>query len=293
MLYYCKNHQADFVPDKIKKELEQYKFVFNPSFVLFKKIQYWAFRCYSELHKEILAVIYIYDENSSSLTIHNLNPIFKEQYGIKPADPKLLRIEDKVYCTLNTGYSAKTQNSVFLIQITGNLDIKRCNIEKRSMVEKNWAFFEQNGKLKMLYSISPVCKIYTLSSVNQDEMFFEEERQVKNNLGSLSIGTQPVLNNNTIYLMAHRKYSFLKKRLYLGVPVTIDLNTLDVKASSVSLVHSLMSMFGSTFRFNKNLISCTYISGLQMNFADQKAKITYGINDVSWQAMQVNLNDLW
>jgi hypothetical protein len=292
MLYYCKSHQADFLPESIKKDLEQYKFVFNPSFVSFNNIQYWTFRCYSNIRKEILAIIYIYDENLSSLKIHDLNSIFRERHNLKPADPKLLRIGDNIYCTLNTGYSAKIENSVFLIKLTENLEIKRCIIENRSMVEKNWAFFEQEGKLKMLYSISPLCKIYTLSSVNKDEMFFEKEKEVKNNLTPLSIGTQPVVSKSKIYLIAHRKYSFLRKRLYLGVPVTLDMNTLEVKMGSVYLVHSLRSMFGSTFRFNKNLISCTYISGLQINFKNNLAKITYGINDVSWKSIEIDLEEI-
>jgi hypothetical protein len=294
MLYYCKNHQKDFVPDLIKKDLEQYKFVFNPSFVSLNTTQYWAFRCYSELRKEILAIIYIYDESNSSLLIHDLNAIFKEKYDLKPADPKFFRIKDKVYCTLNTGYSANTENSVFLMQISEDkFNIRRCVIEKRSMVEKNWAFFEQDGVMKMLYSISPICKTYALSSESESEVFFKEEKAVRNNLNSISIGTQPIINDNIIYLVGHRKYSFLKKRLYLGVPVKIDMKTLSVKKGPVFLVHSLFSMLGNRFKFNKNLISCTYISGLQLNFADQQAKITYGINDVSWQTMQVNLDDLW
>jgi len=293
MLYYCKNHQKDFVPDIIKKDLKQYKFVFNPSFVFSNTNQYWAFRCYCERRKEILSIIYIYDELLSSILIYDLNPIFKDKYNLKPADPKLFKIEDKVYCTLNSGFSADSENSIFLIRFAQNLDIKRCIIPKRSMVEKNWAFFEQGGKIKMLYSVSPICKIYRLASINSEEMFFEEEIEVRNDLHSLSIGTQPIVNDDKLYLIGHRKYSVLNKRLYLGVPIVIDMKTWSVKKGSAFLVHSLASMLGSRFRFNKNLISCTYISGLHIDFINKQAKITYGINDITWNNIQVELKDLW
>lgn len=292
-MLYCKNHQSNFVPETIQTDLKRFKYVFNPSFVFYENIQYWAFRCYSENKKEILAVIYIYHEQSLTFKVYDLNPIFKERYDLKPADPKLLRIGDKIYCTLNTGYSAKIQNSVFLIQITDKLDIKRCNIRKRSMVEKNWAFFEQNGQLKMLYSVSPICKIYALSSVNEDEFLFEPEVEINNSIGSLTIGTQPVVNNGKMYLIGHRKYSLLNKRLYLGVPIIIDMKTWLVKKGSVFLVHSLGSMFGSRFRFNRNLISCTYFSGLQINFEQQQAQLTYGVNDVAWNSVAFGVKDLW
>jgi len=293
MLYYCKDHKADFLPEQIKLDLEQYKYVFNPSFVLTDRTEYWAFRCYSESRKEILALIYIYDQENSSLTIHDLNTVFKDKYQTKPADPKLFKIKDKVYCTLNTGYSATVQNSVFLLHIGDEIDIKRCVIKKRNTVEKNWAFFEHQGKLKMLYSISPVCKTYTLSSTEDDQMYFEEDRVLKNNLKSISIGTQPIINGDTMYLIGHRKFSVLNKRLYLGVPVRININTLNVETKPVFLVHSLLAMLGNRFKFNRNLISCTYSSGLQIDFTSRRARLSYGVNDISWATMQVDLDDLW
>lgn len=293
MLYYFKNHLSDYVPEQIKKDLAQYKFVFNPSFVFDGLIQYWAFRCYAEASNEILSIIYIYDESSSSLTVHNLNPTFQKRYGIKASDPKLLKIGDTIYCTLNSGYSAKTNNSIFLINVSAGLLIKRCVIKSRSRVEKNWAFFEQEGTLKLLYSISPICKTYSLLSETEDELFFAPEREVMNGLPSLSIGTQPIQKDNNLYLISHKKYSFLKKRLYMGVPVKIDLNTLTLETGSVSLVHSLKSMLGARFRFNKNLISCTYVSGLQINFDNSRVKITYGVNDISWESVEVSYSDIW
>jgi hypothetical protein len=230
------------------------------------------------------------------LHVNSLNKLFSEKFNERPADPKLFVVKNKICCTLNSGFVSTGQNSVYFMNIDSLANIhnlKTCVIKQRNSVEKNWAFFEQNGVLKLLYSVSPVCRVYALKSETEHELHFELEKESENKLLEYSIGTQAQIKNGFLYLITHQKYFFKGKRLYMGVPVKVNMTDLTVMISTKRIAHSLLALLGDKFKFNKNLISCTYFSGLQICDENDVAKITYGINDIKWNSSTIKINKLW
>lgn len=259
-------------------------------------IEYWAFRCFDETKNLILCNLYSYNKATDTLHVNCLNKLFTEKFNERPADPKLFVIRDKICCTLNSGFVSEGQNSVYFMNIDIQVNIhnlKKCIIQQRNSVEKNWSFFEQNGILKLLYSISPICKVYILKAETEQELFFELEKETENKLPEYSIGTQPQIKNGFLYLITHKKYFFNGKRLYIGIPAKVNMSDLTVILSTKKIVHSLLTLLGSKFKFNKNLISCTYFSGLQISDENDIAKITYGVNDISWSSSKIKIEKLW
>ena len=57
-------------------------------------------------------------------------------------------------------------------------------------------------------------------------------------------------------------------------------------------IHSLWSLLGSKFKFNKNLRSCTYFSCLH-KLDINTCVIGYGINDVNWRLKKVRIHKIW
>ena len=294
MIFRCKTHANDFLPNEIRKDLTQYKFVFNPSFVICNDTEYWAFRCYLERQKEILCIIYIFNKTSRELKIIDLNSLFKVKYNVRPADPKLLLLNNKVYCTLNSGHISDGENDVFLFRIDSEmLDIKKCIISNRNRIEKNWSFFEQDREIGMLYAVTPICKVYSCYKEDEEAIYFTLKKEIDTTLPEYSIGTQLQVKGSEGFLIAHKKIVLKGKRIYLGVPLKIDFETLTVIVGSYKMIHSFRAILGSKFKFNRNLMSCTYFSGLQINFERNNAKITYGINDVAWGSSIVKIDKLW
>ena len=54
---------AKIIPKQLKKELEHYQYVFNPSYVHFNNLNYLAVRVYDEAVKSIVSKLYIWDDN--------------------------------------------------------------------------------------------------------------------------------------------------------------------------------------------------------------------------------------
>lgn len=282
------------LPSILKEELGKYSFVFNPSFVFGDLQSYWAFRCFDEKNKAIICLIFILNRKDEIEKKIDLNDVFEAKFGCRPADPKLFSLGGEVFFTINTGYSQQEYNRVFLCNWNnGELVIRDCHIDsKRSVVEKNWMFFLLKNEMYLLYSISPQLKLFKLKSISQSKAFFSVVLSKTVSNRNLSIGTPLIEFGNQLRLIAHEKFKIGKKRMYLGVPVTINLLSNDVKISKEYFFHSLSSLLGDKHKFNKNLLSCSYFSGLQ-KIGEDKTMVSYGINDHHMNFVILNDKNLW
>jgi len=227
------------------------------------------------------------------------------KYGIsKVADPKLFKMGgDDIYITFNTGYS-KTKNEIFFSKVSYE-EISapvQCNYNERNSVEKNWAFFSHEESLYAIYSLNPLIILAAdcqCSSVKAPEINFHKVfEQYLEGSPSLSIGTQllKTSDNGEYLLLAHKKISLRKKRMYLGVLVKFDFQKLLTNEISSTITfgenyifHSLKSLLGSRKKWNKHLFSCTYFSGLSQ--IDDSYILSYGVNDVNFGIKQIQQED--
>lgn len=218
------------------------------------------------------------------------------RFGIAPlADPKLFRLGDEAWVTFNDGYS-DAQNNVYLMRVAPELGPPLlCQLEGRQRVEKNWAFMLDGARLRALYSVDPVRFISAPWPPPQGSSAVAFEHDVaapnehdarKRNGRALSIGTQLASDGESTWLVAHEKWYFRGKRLYLGRATRLDSQRPSaLSCSPRRLSHSLTSLIGARHKPNPRLISCTYFSGIVVR--DGHAILGYGINDVAFHFAEV------
>lgn len=265
-------------------DLHKYKNVFNPSIYLFEGITYLAFRAFStQPSPPFHSYLIKYDPISNVKQEINISEICFSHHIDVCADPKLLLLDNEVWLTFNTGYST-ILNSIYLIKVSGTIGQPyECILDERKTVEKNWAFFKKDNLIQAIYTIYPYRKIY-LAEVDENNNTFKFKFHDKIDckiLGkkkNLSIGTQLLHIGDTGYLIAHKKIKFFNKIIYFGHFVSI-IND-EVKIHPNRFFHSYRSLFGVRKKYNKNLFSCTYFSGLAIK--KDKFLISYGINDTSF-----------
>lgn len=210
------------------------------------------------------------------------------------ADPKLFQLGDALYITFNTGWS-RTENKIYICQVAPALGKPiECLFDGRQDVEKNWAFYGSEEALFALYSLSNGLILKGCIDELRGVVEFKPFGRVcvDNSAKSLSIGTQFLDVCGLKCFIAHRKISVLGKRLYFGVPAIFDEESLRVNLpfAGFYLVHSFRSLLGSRRKLNKNLLSCTYFSGIDS--AGGKLVVSYGVNDDGYGFASFDLGEL-
>lgn len=274
--------------------------LFNPSIAFLDRLTVVAFRAIDKSSKSqnIEAFVALFTESNTCLDLFSLSEYAYQRGIAKAADPKLFKRkhDGSVWLTFNTGY-VQSGNELYVMQIYPHLEEpRRCLLPTRMKIEKNWAFFFDGDQLNAYYSISPLKIIGGESLIGNSktitfrEIYSSDEHSLA---APLSIGTQAVELPNGHGLIGHRKIHMFGKRLYYGVPVGI--RNVDGKymteRSNRQLIHNYTSLLGSRDKHNKNLISCTYFSGL--DFVGDQIVLGYGINDVSFGLAMLNPIQLW
>ena len=289
-----KNYSSEFLPKSIIEIITQYKYAFNPSFVTHEGVSYLAIRVFDDFTNSIYSMLYFW-EDEKNIKIINLTGYFNRT-GIfsKVSDPKLFIMNNNLWGSFNTGYTDKKENKLCLFEMEGSkiINYYLCNYDKRTQVEKNWTFYNINDDLFCLYSICPLI-ILKANSFNDNQVVFEDYYKSDNfQFKNYTIGTPIIKIDKSFYFIAHKKYFIKGKRLYIGKPFKLELLDKPTLTSSKKfLIHSFRSLFGNKHKFNKNLISCTYFSGL--NFKNNKIHLSYGINDVKYNIIALEKNKLW
>lgn len=232
-------------------------------------------------------------------TIEDLTQRNADAGVLNVADPKLTLLRGNVYVTFNSGFSASAENDLYLQQITPVIgQPRRCKLERRQVVEKNWAFFIGNdGVLRAMYSAAPELVVIRADSSEEGSGSVHFEREWSESSGiasSLSIGTQFLdCGNSSRLIVLHRKLQLGGKRLYVGRLARFDLDTRrgSILVSRVPLVHSVLTLLPARRRPNANLISATYFSGLSEDRGD--LLISYGINDLDFGIARIEERNLW
>ena len=207
--------------------------------------------------------------------------------SLRIADPKFFYLGEDVWLTFNSGWHQRS-NQLFIQELHGTRTIE-CLLEPRQTVEKNWVFFRDGDRLRALYSLDPLrtvsASIEDLLNARETGMLSfrwdDDTKSIEPLRGGLSLGTQAVVDGSTLHLIAHEKRHVGKWRLYFGRAVKVNVSgDMSISVNSSRLSHSPLALLGTRPRLNKNLLSCTYFSGIR--FEDNQVILSYGINDRSW-----------
>lgn len=214
------------------------------------------------------------------------------------ADPKLALIGGDVYVTFNSGFTRNEPNDLYLQRITPALaPPRRCQLERRQLVEKNWAFFlGSDGHLRALYAASPELVVIRADGglLGDNEIHFEREWSGSSGVPSaMSIGTQLLASADHNLLVLHRKLQIRGRRAYLGYMARFEYSTRGsaLRVARTPLAHSLPTLLPARSRPNRNLISATYFSGISRDGTD--LVLSYGINDIDFGVARIKEHKLW
>ena len=222
------------------------------------------------------------------------NHFSQQDIGIV-ADPKLFETDNEIWCAFNTGHTSDGLNNIYLFKVFPQIsEPLKCLYDGRQQIEKNWAFFRRNGTWFALYGLSPVTVLKAKeTNITGVLEFGLESKESKLQFQNFSIGTQFCLINGRLFFVCHKKILLGKKRFYLGKLFSFDIEHMEVKkVTKKYLIHSLLSLFGEKKKWNKNLISCTYFSGITYDKSTCKIILGYGINDLHYNIAEIGDNVL-
>ncbi len=261
--------------------------VFNPSIVAVAGGVAVAFRAGRWPGDKPFRAYYLPPDDSCE-TLIDLTGTFALAGSAHICDPKLLKLDNEIWVTFNTGHFEKP-NRIFIAQLHPSLsDPYELILSDRNQIEKNWALFRRNGTLYAVYSVQPLVILRALDRRStartiEFERVQDDAAGATVGQGSLTLGSQLVALDSCASeygAIVHWKLHVGKKRTYIGLPARIRRNG-DILVANIGntyLIHSFRALFGGSILHNPNLLSCTYVSGITI--ADDCALISYGINDI-------------
>ena len=280
---------VEYVTELIKKK--KHENVFNPSLAVVASVTYVSFRAFGTTGaSKFDSFIIKFDSESQFSEEINISELCATYSIAICADPKLVVMENEVWLTFNTGHS-ENENAIYLMKVSNKIGKPyQCILESREKIEKNWAFFKDNNHLHAVYSLTPLVKLKLSNICEQKNIFYFKflnddlaDLKYLQKKSNLSIGTQLLKINDSYNLIAHEKIKIGRKRVYFGRFVEIKNSTVVIHKKR--LIHSYASLLGSRIKHNKNLISCTYFSGLAADGED--FIISYGVNDISFDVKRI------
>jgi hypothetical protein len=277
--------------------------VFNPSVLAIEDSILIALRARATQPRRSMFDAHLLTRSATdAVTAFNLTD-YCATFGINVvADPKLTRLGDSAFVTFNTGHTLSGTNDVVIMQVHPKLTSPLvCQLPHRQRIEKNWAFFGSERHIYAVYRTSPLTIIEAVDATDTTLAFRirhtagagRSSHRLTRQMRSTSLGTQPVRTDRGLAMLVHEKLFVGRRRLYLGRAAVIDnpLRQPRLHLSSKLLCASWRSLAGSGTRYNPNLISATYFSGLTAIRRD--VLIGYGINDVSFGIRQHGWSQLW
>ena len=125
-----------------------------------------------------------------------------------------------------------------------------------------------------------------------EELVFDPDGPAAPTATGLTIGSQLAEYGGAHYLVAHEKWRVASWRAYLVRWVKLrDLTTEpQIEVSPRRLCFSRRALLGQFPKHNRNLLSCTYFSRLQVEGGF--AVLGFGINDVRFGFCEIRMDEL-
>lgn len=224
------------------------------------------------------------------------------------ADPRLFELQGKTWMVWNDG-NRSDGNHQFMVEVAvdGALapaaPAREITIKDgRRKNEKNWAFFEAEGAVWVVYSITPhqILSVDMTSSdarvICQTEVSVEWNARYSETFGALRGGAQPVLVGNRFVNLVHSSFNMPEGREYVAavyefastfpfspvreLPVPVNLGTPKPQATDKAVTNTL----------NHNTSHVVYPTGLVITGDD--VRVSAGVNDSDLAVIAGTLSDL-
>ena len=223
------------------------------------------------------------------------------------ADPRLFYLQGKTWMVWNDGNRAEG-NHQFMVEVDHQTEIRPANPAREIAIndgrrknEKNWSFFEADGKVWVVYSITPhrILSVDMSSSkkvICQVEVTVEWNARYSKYFGALRGGAQPVQVGDKFINLVHSSFNMPEGREYVAavyefsakfpfapvreLPVPVDLGTPKANESGPANENAL----------NPLTSHVVYPAGLVIS--DQKVFVSAGVNDSDFALCRGELADL-
>lgn len=223
------------------------------------------------------------------------------------ADPRLFQLQGKTWMVWNDGNRSEG-NHQFMVELSVQGELKPAGPAReihlkgsRRKNEKNWAFFEAEGKVWVVYSITPheilsVDMTESTRVVCQSEVSVDWNARYSQHFGALRGGAQPVRVGDKFINLVHSSFNMPEGREYVGavyefsakypfqpvreLPVPVDFG----------LPKSSVGEAETEDKLNPTTSKVVYPTGLVINGDD--VAISAGLNDSDMTLVRGTLKDL-
>ena len=223
------------------------------------------------------------------------------------ADPRLFQLQGKTWMVWNDGNRSEG-NHQFMVELSVQGELKPAGLAREIVLngsrrknEKNWAFFEADGKVWVVYSITPheILSVDMSSSTRvicQSEVLVEWNARYSEHFGALRGGAQPVRVGDKFVNLVHSSFNMPEGREYVGavyefsaqypfkpvreLPVPVDFGLPKTPAGEAETENKL----------NPTTSKVVYPTGLVINGDD--VAISAGLNDSDMTLVRGTLKDL-
>jgi hypothetical protein len=143
------------------------------------------------------------------------------------ADPRLFNLQGKTWMVWNDGNRSEG-NHQFMVELDITSELKPAGPAREIVLkgsrrknEKNWAFFEAQGKVWVVYSITPhIILSADLNAVSQvvcqKEVTVDWNSRYSSHFGALRGGAQPVQVGNKFVNLVHSSFNMPEGREYVA-----------------------------------------------------------------------------
>ena len=223
------------------------------------------------------------------------------------ADPRLFNLQGKTWMVWNDG-NRSDGNHQFMVELDLSSELKPAGKAREIVLkgsrrknEKNWAFFEAEGKVWVVYSITPhVILSVDLSSeskvVCQTEVSVSWNSRYSSHYGAFRGGAQPVRVGDKFVNLVHSSFNMPEGREYVAAvyEFSAEYPFAPVKELPIPVNFGLPRLSESEAlkenKLNPTTTEVVYPTGLVVS--GEQVWISAGVNDSDMTLVQGTLKDL-
>ena len=223
------------------------------------------------------------------------------------ADPRLFELQGKTWMVWNDGNRSEG-NHQFMVELSIEDDLKPAGAAREITIndgrrknEKNWAFFEVDGKVYVVYSITPH-KILSVDMSSHERVVCQSEVSVDWNarysehFGALRGGAQPVRVGDKFVNLVHSSFNMPEGREYVAAVYEFSATFPFAPVRELSVPLNLGTPKASENapaaenKLNSTTSHVVYPTGLVIS--GEKVFISAGVNDSDLALIEGTVEDL-
>jgi len=285
-IYFTKHYEETGLISKFENKLSfiDAKSFFNPSFYIDDNLEIIVIRvkkhCPTKERPGKFKLLSYLIVNGKIFILDSLWNNIERIY-----DCKIFKLNSGIYLTFNT--ATHKNNKIYVAKIYPDIsEPQEVIFKNRKEIEKNWAFYELEGELYCLYSVSPMVILRHIGNWEFIEHF--NDKTIKSN-NEISIGTQLSNFDDGFVFVAHEKLiSQINSKFYSGKFCYFNPFKNDISIGKKNWYYDISATSGAYVR--QGAWGVTYFSGIQK--CGNNFRTSYGINDRDWSMSLIPVDAL-